>query len=144
MISVKVLTIKQPYAELIKETVKKYEIRSRKTKYRGELYIHSSLAQIKKNGRKNEFLKLLDNKNLEYGHILFKCNLVDCVYIDKEYLINMREKAPEGLYGDDCIGYYAWVIDNIEILDKTIPVKGNLGIWNYYSSNDNISIIKIK
>lgn len=127
----KVLTIRQPYAELIKEKVKKYEIRSRKTKYRGELYIQSSIAKIKKSSKENEFFKLLNNKKLEYGHILFKCNLIDCVYIDNEYLINMREKAPKELYGDDCIGYYAWVIDDIEVLEKPIPVKGNLGIWNY-------------
>ena len=28
-------------------------------------------------------------------------------------------------------GRYAWILENVEILDKPIKVKGHLGIWNY-------------
>ena len=40
----KVITIKQPWATLIAEGIKKYEFRSWKTNYRGEIYIHASLS----------------------------------------------------------------------------------------------------
>ena len=43
----KVLSITEPYATLIKEKKKKVETRSWKTSYRGELYIHASLTKIK-------------------------------------------------------------------------------------------------
>ena len=33
--------------------------------------------------------------------------------------------------GEYSVGRYAWILDNIEVLDTRIPVKGKLGIWNY-------------
>ena len=44
----KVLTIKQPWATLIMQGDKKYEFRSWKTKYRGEIYIHAGKSIDKK------------------------------------------------------------------------------------------------
>ena len=43
----KVLSIREPFATLIKDKVKIYETRSFKTNYRGEIYIHASLALSK-------------------------------------------------------------------------------------------------
>lgn len=125
----KVLSIKQPYASLICSGIKKYEIRSWKTKYRCELYIHSSLSKIRKDSKKNDFLKYVDN--IEYGYILFKCKLVDCIYIDEKFLKEMQKDTIENLYKDDIIGNYAWVIEDVNLLKEKIPVKGKLGIWNY-------------
>ncbi len=132
----KVLTIKQPYAELIGECIKRFEIRSRKTHYRGELYIHSSLTKIKFGSRKNDFLKYLNNEELEYGYILFKCTISDCVYIDEKFLKIMKQNTPDNLYNDDCIGNYAWVIENVVPIDNKIKSRGNLGIWNYYTDEE--------
>ena len=44
----KVLTIKEPFATLIKNKIKYIETRSWKTNYRGELYIQSSVAKLSK------------------------------------------------------------------------------------------------
>lgn len=44
----KVLTIKEPFATLIKNKVKYIETRSWKTNYRGELYIQAGAAKIGK------------------------------------------------------------------------------------------------
>ena len=53
----KVLTIIEPYATLIKNGIKKIETRSWKTNYRGRLYIHTS---VKKNYVNNkELINLL-------------------------------------------------------------------------------------
>ena len=38
----KVISIKEPFATLIKDGIKIYETRSWKTNYRGEIYIHAS------------------------------------------------------------------------------------------------------
>ena len=40
----KVLTLKQPWATLVAEGIKKYEFRSWKTKYRGDFLIHAGLG----------------------------------------------------------------------------------------------------
>ena len=48
----KVLTIKEPFATLIKNRVKYIESRSWKTNYRVELYIQAGVAKIKKRGKR--------------------------------------------------------------------------------------------
>lgn len=56
----KVLTIKEPFATLIKNKVKYIETRSWKTKYRGELYIQAGLAKIdKKQKKENSYLSYI-------------------------------------------------------------------------------------
>ena len=49
----KVLTIKEPFATLIKNKVKYIETRSWKTNYRGELYIQASVAKLSKDIKNN-------------------------------------------------------------------------------------------
>ena len=47
----KVLSLTELYATLVKLGVKKIETRSWKTSYRGKLYIHASLTKIPKEYR---------------------------------------------------------------------------------------------
>lgn len=49
----KVLSLKEPWATLIKNKKKFIETRSWKTNYRGELYIHASLTKISKDIKDN-------------------------------------------------------------------------------------------
>ena len=50
----KVLSLTEPYATLIKEKTKRIETRSWKTSYRGELYIHASNTKIPKEYKENK------------------------------------------------------------------------------------------
>ena len=129
----KVLTIKEPFATLIKNEVKKIETRSWKTKYRGELYIQASIAKIdKKVYERKELVKLFENLEMGNGYILCKCNLVDCIEMTEEFIKNMKDNNyQEYICGQYEVGRYAWVLDDIQVLDKPIKVKGQLGIWNY-------------
>lgn len=122
----KVLSIREPYASLILSGVKKIETRSWKTNYRGELYIHASLG---KSSPSPEVMKLVLYTNP--GYILCKAMLVDCIYMTKEYVEQMKKDNPtEYLCGDYQEGRYAWVLDDVEPVEP-ILVKGHLGIWNY-------------
>ena len=47
----KVLSLREPWATLIKDKKKFIETRSWKTNYRGELYIHASITKIDKSTR---------------------------------------------------------------------------------------------
>lgn len=122
----KTLSIREPYASLILSGVKKIETRSWKTNYRGELYIHASLG---KSSPSPEVMKLVLYTNP--GYILCKAMLVDCIYMTKEYVEQMKKDNPtEYLCGDYQEGRYAWVLDDVEPVEP-ILVKGHLGIWNY-------------
>ena len=128
----KVLSIKEPWASLIRDGVKKIETRSWKTKYRGKLYIHASVAKIPKNDlRRNEFVKLVKDKKLGYGHIIAEAQLVDCVYMDEEFLSKIKNNETEFKCGRYSLGRYAWILEDIKPLSEPIPAKGQLGIWTY-------------
>lgn len=58
----KVLSLIEPWATLIKERKKVIETRSWKTSYRGELYTHASSKKIERSdAHTSELLKLIPN-----------------------------------------------------------------------------------
>ena len=128
----KVLTIREPFATLIKNQVKYIETRSWKTNYRGELYIQAGIAKITKEVKeRKELSKLYNEDELNYGYIICKCNLVDCVYMTEEFIKQEKEKNPKNfIAGRYEIGRYAWILNDVEVVNP-IKVKGQLGIWNY-------------
>jgi len=128
----KVLTIKEPFATLIKNGVKNIETRSWKTNYRGELYIQAGVAKIRKEVKERPGLsELYKEEQLNYGFIICKCNLVDCVYMTKEFIDEEKKKNPNNyISGRYEVGRYAWILKDIEPINP-IKVKGQLGIWNY-------------
>ena len=139
----KVLSLTEPCATLIKEKKKLIETRSWKTSYRGELYIHASSTAIPKDWKNDrEFMALVNNIPLNFGNIICKCNLVDCVYMTKEYVENMKiNNHQEYICGKYEEGRYAWILENIQVLDNPIKAKGHLSIWNY---NDKCKICDSK
>lgn len=128
----KVLSIKEPYASLILHNKKTIETRSWKTNYRGELYIHASQSTVAKEYYHREGLnELIKDIKMNYGHIICKCQLVDCIYMDEEYVRKMEKENPhEFVCGAYSVGRYAWVLENVEEIFP-ISAKGKLGIWNY-------------
>ena len=128
----KVISVIEPWASLIKEDIKNIETRSWKTNYRGKIYIHASLKKVStKDERINSLVNLLNNKEFKYGYIIAEANLVDCIYMDENFLTKIKENKIEYLTGEYKIGRYAWILENIKVLDNPIKAKGNLGIWNY-------------
>jgi len=148
----KTISIIQPWATLVALNEKRIETRSWATKYRGELYIHASKKIDIPVCRAIPFLKVLMKyeiaitNDLPTGAIIAKCNLVDCVKIigNIENSIKLIQadlengKKVEGnelAFGDYTIGRYVWMLENIQMLDKPIPAKGKLGLWdcsNYF------------
>lgn len=127
----KVLSIKEPFATLIKNGTKCIETRSWKTNYRGELYIHASMTHMDKYNDRVELKQIIKNLEFSYGYIICKCKLVDCVYMDEDFIKKIRNNHIEYICGEYSVGRYAWILSDVEILDIPIKVKGKLGIWNY-------------
>ena len=125
----KVLSIKEPFATLIKDKVKIYETRSWKTNYRGEIYIHAGISSSKAVNVKiaKKYLK----SDINPGYILCKCELVDCIPMTKEFIDYIYKETKEYDYGRYEEGRYAWQLQVLEVLPEPIKAKGKLGIWNY-------------
>lgn len=127
----KVISIKEPFATLIMNGDKIIETMSWKTNYRGELFIHASGKNLAKEYLNNPIvLQLIKDLEMNYGSIICKCELVDCIYMDEKFINEIKANLKEyncGLYE---IGRYAWILDNI-IPIQPIAIKGHLNIWNY-------------
>lgn len=127
----KVLSLTEPYATLIKNGIKTIETRSWKTNYRGRLYIHASSTKIPKEYIKNkELMSLVDLDKLNYGNIICYCDLVDCIEMTDKFIEEVKKNKKEYISGVYANGRYAWILKNINILDIPIKAKGHLGIWN--------------
>lgn len=139
----KVISIKEPYATLITNGTKKIETRSWKTNYRGELFIHASISKIPKSLFQNEFISdLIKNQDMNYGNIICRCNLVDCIYMDENFIKFIKQNPTEYNCGKYKIGRYAWVLKDIEPI-YPIPAKGKLNIWNFDGKYELVSKIKL-
>lgn len=77
-------------------------------------------------------MSLIENKNFNFGNIICKCNLVDCIYMTKEFVEEIKSNNnQEYICGEYKEGRYAWILENIETITP-IKAKGSLGIWEYH------------
>lgn len=121
----KVLTLKQPWATLVAEGIKKYEFRTWKTNYRGKVLIHAGAGIDKK--ELNRFIKL--NLDFPSKKIIAEVEIEDCLELDDELnnkIINENNIA----YGSKKRTGYAWKLKNIKKLDINKEINGKLGLWN--------------
>jgi hypothetical protein len=122
----KVITLKQPWASLIAEGIKKYEFRSWKTNYRGKILIHAGVG-IDKDAM-NKYKEL----HLEYPskQIIAEAEIVDCLKLNDE--LNDRIIEEKNIaYGSKRRSGYVWKLDNIKKINSNDVVNGQLGLWNY-------------
>ena len=127
----KVLSVREPFASLIAQGLKKYETRSYNTKYRGEIYIHVSLNKSNLNDNNLQFIK-----QSAFGCIICRAKLVDSIYITEDFISDLKKNNyNEYLYGDYSVGRYAWVLEDVQCVTP-IALKGELGLWNYYTMDE--------
>jgi hypothetical protein len=147
----KVISIIQPWATLIMLGEKRYETKSRRTHYRGELGIHASKKVNKGICELEPFKSVLAKHgytadNLPTGAILGRVILRDCqevVYDRGDYAIlgvSTRTAAGnEYAFGDYTEGRFVYDLSDIDQFDKPIPTKGQLGLWNYQEGDPRIT-----
>ncbi len=122
----KVLTLRQPWATLVAEGIKKYEFRSWKTKYRGKVLIHAGAGVDKKEMTRFKHL------NLEYPskRIIAEVEIEDCLELDEK--LNKEIISENNIaYGTKFRNGYAWRLKNVKKIDINEEIKGKLGFWNY-------------
>lgn len=133
VIKLKVLTLRQPWATLVSEGIKRYEFRSWKTKYRGKVLIHAGA------GIDKEDMKKYKNVNLEFPSkkILAVVEIEDCLELDEE--LNNKILSENNIaYGNKVRTGYAWKLNNIKKINYDKEVNGQLGLWNIDINEENI------
>ena len=129
----KVLTIKQPWATLIIQGDKRFEFRSWQTKYRGELLIHAGKGIDKEAINR---LKKYIPEVLPQGKILGKVTLVDCIKMSPEFKEMLLNENSDIYTKSSFKENYGWQLENVEVFDEPIEVKGHLSLWDYEVKND--------
>lgn len=117
----KVLSLKQPFAELIVSGKKTIELRKWNTRFRGEFLVHASKSPDW------EAMERFGFKKLPCGFIVGKAKLVDVKkYADSEEFEEDKEKH----LANSSWGEYGFLLEGAERV-KPIEVKGKLGFWDY-------------
>ncbi|YCA45519.1 2-oxoglutarate dehydrogenase E1 [Bacillus sp. JZ8] len=138
----KVLSMIQPWANLFALREATYETRAWKTNYRGPLAIHTSKKINKEACNRPAIRSLLDThgyttKYLPTGMIIAVCELKNCLKVVENnetwaILEDGRIVSEDDYFlGDFEVGYYAWEVEGMKMLEDFIPAKGRLGLWEY-------------
>ena len=106
----KALSIHPVYAMGIAAGIKKIEIRSWTTNYRGDIVICSTAKNI---------------KDSIPSHALAVVTLKDVVPLQRKHLKDAMMEADFDIYGQ-----YAWILKNPRLI-KPIPIKGKLSLWEF-------------
>jgi activating signal cointegrator 1 len=138
----KVLSMIQPWASLFVLREAKFETRSWRTNYRGPLAIHTS-KKIDKAVCDHVAIQALLGKhgytkdNLPTGMIIAVCQLEKCLRVienNKTWAVLEDGQIVSGndyFLGDFEVGGFAWQVKEMQMLDKLIPAKGKLGLWEH-------------
>lgn len=125
--------MRQPWATLIVIGAKRFETRSWKTNYRGELYIHAAKnfpVDCRYLTLQEPFQTALQFKPwtiLPVGAIIGRALLVDCARTE---VVMFEIDKKEIAFGDYSPNRFAFELERPELFDP-IPCKGALGIWQF-------------
>ena len=125
----KTLTIKEPYATLIKEGIKEYEFRTWKTKYRGPILIHAGKSKDKKEIERRRDLNL----KCSSGEIIAKVDLTDCIEVTDEFREELKQidaVTYKHIIEDKSWKGYAFKLENVTKVNP-IKINGRLSFWEY-------------
>lgn len=127
----RVISLWQPWAELIRRGLKEYETRSWPCETLGEVAIHAAKrkfrdADMTRDARTQMLMDEVDPFYLQYGVVLCVADIIACVSTQtaKQH-ISKRELY----YGDWSEGRFAWRIENVRPLPKPIPLTGRQGFF---------------
>ena len=121
----KVITLKQPWATLVAEGIKKYEFRSWTTNYRGKVLIHAGAGIDKKE------MERFKDLNLKYPskRIIAEVEIEDCLELDDK--LNQKIISENNIaYGSKIRTGYAWKLKNVKKIKSNKEINGKLGLWN--------------
>jgi activating signal cointegrator 1 len=140
-LTLKAISIQQPWASLIAIGAKRLETRSWNTSYRGLIAIHASKGfpgwAREKCGRKPFSTALsragLEPADLPLGAVIAIGRLEDSITATeaKNLIKAGRFRSDELAFGDLTRGQHAFILSHVRMLSEPVPATGTLGIWNW-------------
>lgn len=140
----KTITLWQPWASLVAIGAKKIETRSWATNYRGPIAIHAAkkdphaiIRKLPTEIQQAVFESICKHYGIQAGALLkmktgaviATCNLADCVLITPEFTDTLSEQ--EITFGDYTPGRWAWILEDVKPLDKSVPAVGKQRLWEW-------------
>lgn len=133
--TIKVLTIRQPWAWLIVHGYKRVENRTWNSHHRGELGIHAgsfrNLKQIEAIYKEYNLREMCPDipepRDLPFGMILGTVNQTDAVKLPAPGSADTRDLASDRF----AIGPWCHLYESPQLLDEPIPATGKLSYWQH-------------
>jgi activating signal cointegrator 1 len=129
-VTMKALTLLQPWATALAVGLKGFETRAWSTPYRGPVAIHAG----KRRDPRGQYLcdlplwedGLPAFDALPFGAIIAVGELVSCIPTEA-----LDVTPTEARLGDFSPGRFAWAFTNMTLLPQPITASGQLGLWTY-------------
>lgn len=139
----KALTLYEPFASLIAHAWKEVETRDWYTSYRGPLAIHASLRKPDP-AELSRVTFVLGHRGFEvpaltFGAVVCVCHVVACLPAPlaeykakqlKEWFEPKHGWELERQFGNYGTGRWAWILRDVQRLDRPLAVRGNRKLWN--------------
>lgn len=145
----KALTLHEPYASLIAYGWKEVETRDWYTSYRGPLAIHAALRKPDPTDLSHVTFALghrgFEVPPLTFGAVVCVCHLVACLPAPlaeykakqlKQWFEPKHGWEVERLFGNYASGRWAWILRDVQRLDRPLAVRGLRKLWNWQHPAD--------
>ena len=131
--TIKAVSLYEPWASLIRCGAKTYETRSQPTHYRGPLLICASKGGLSRRDLRDmldepDVTKALghsDPRKLLFGKAVASCVLIGCHRTENLFLVGLGK---EGSFGDFSPRRYAWKLGSVKAIEP-FPVTGKQGLF---------------
>ncbi len=132
--TIKAITIIQPWASLIAIGAKSLETRSWSARHNGPIAIHAGVNRgfIDLCGTE-PFLSVLDRHALHPGNLPFGCVVAIARLAQNDPVEGIRDRLSdqERAFGDYRDGRYGWLLECVKPLKTPIPATGQQGLWDW-------------
>ncbi len=137
--TIKALTISQPYASMIMRGEKWIENRVWETNYRGRLAIHA--------GKGKQYLSTQELANYPTSRIIAIGQLVACVSLDEicrqcadpatrnQFIPGTRYTWDDAETHEHAEGPFCWILDDVKRV-VYVEISGKQGLWNYETETE--------
>jgi hypothetical protein len=146
VVTLKALTVWQPWATLIATQAKRNETRRWTTAHRGWLAIHAGArkpdtAQLQREPFSTALRGALARGPLPCGVVVAVVRLAEVLPITPELVATLTPN--EVAFGDYGPNRWAWRLTEVHALEHPFPARGALGLWTWEPPREVVEMVGI-